>query len=100
MVYVRSKQVKGHTYYYLVRSVREGDKVRQEMVQYLGSKKPTYWEVMKLKKDCDKKNTAKEKAKKEVSERMEKETQERIKKETQESMKKEAGEKISATKNS
>lgn len=40
MTYVRSKNIKGHTYYYEVRSVREGDKVRQEYVRYLGKTAP------------------------------------------------------------
>ncbi|MCK4491859.1 MAG: hypothetical protein KAU03_04495 [Candidatus Altiarchaeales archaeon] len=49
MVYVRSKKIGGGTYYYLVRSVREGDRVRQVIVQYLGSKEPGKEEVSKLK---------------------------------------------------
>ena len=36
MAFVRSKEIKGHTYYYLVESVREGDKVRQKHIRYLG----------------------------------------------------------------
>lgn len=36
MAFVRTKSVNGHEYRYLVRSVREGDKVRQETVAYLG----------------------------------------------------------------
>jgi hypothetical protein len=35
-VYVRSKVVKGHTYYYLVRGERHGAKVMQKVVRYLG----------------------------------------------------------------
>ncbi len=35
-MYVRSKNIKGHTYYYLVHGVREGGKVKQRVVLYLG----------------------------------------------------------------
>lgn len=48
MVYLKATKVKGHIYYYLVRSVRKGDKVRQVIVQYFGSKKPGDEEVKKL----------------------------------------------------
>lgn len=40
MVFIRKKKVKGKGYYYLVRSVRTGDKVRK-IERYLGKKKPT-----------------------------------------------------------
>jgi hypothetical protein len=36
MTYVRSKTVKGHTYYYLVEGVREGNKTYQKVIAYLG----------------------------------------------------------------
>lgn len=36
MAYIRSKKVGGHTYYYLVKSVRNGDKVRQVHKRYIG----------------------------------------------------------------
>ena len=35
-MYVRSKIIKGHTYYYLVRGERHGAKVLQKVVRYLG----------------------------------------------------------------
>ena len=35
-MYVRHKVIKGHTYYYLVRGERQGGKVRQKVVRYLG----------------------------------------------------------------
>ena len=38
MSFVRKKTIKGNTYFYLVRSVRQGDLVRQKVVKYLGSK--------------------------------------------------------------
>ena len=36
ILYIRSKLIRGHTYYYLVRGERHGKKVRQKVVQYLG----------------------------------------------------------------
>ena len=50
MVYVRSKRVKGNVYYYLVKSVREGDRVRQVTLDYLGAKRPDTSELIRLKK--------------------------------------------------
>jgi hypothetical protein len=35
-MYVRHKVIKGHTYYYLVRGERQGGKVKQKVVRYLG----------------------------------------------------------------
>jgi len=50
MTYVRSKNIKGRIYYYLVKSVRDGDKVRQINLAYLGAEKPTEEEIRKIKK--------------------------------------------------
>ena len=36
MSFVRAKNIKGHTYYYLVENKREGKRVRQRVVKYLG----------------------------------------------------------------
>lgn len=36
MAFVRKKKVKGHDYFYLVRSIREGGSVRQKVIKYLG----------------------------------------------------------------
>ena len=36
MVYIRTKTVKGHKYQYLVESKREGSKVRQKHIKYIG----------------------------------------------------------------
>ena len=42
MTYIRSKMINGHgPYYYEVESVREGDKVHQKYVKYLGTTGPT-----------------------------------------------------------
>src|SRR4029453_13085082 len=35
-MYVRRKRIKGHTYYYLVKSERRGKKVVQKFIRYLG----------------------------------------------------------------
>jgi len=38
--FIRKKEIHGRPYWYLVRSVREGKKVRQKVIKYLGSRKP------------------------------------------------------------
>ena len=38
--FIRVKYIAGRPYYYLVRSVREGGKVKQKVVKYLGTRKP------------------------------------------------------------
>ena len=48
MTYVRTKTIKGQTYYYLVESHREGDKVRQRVIKYLGKEKPSPEELERL----------------------------------------------------
>ena len=40
MSYVRSKTVHGNEYLYLVESVREGPRVRQRVLRYLGKRTP------------------------------------------------------------
>jgi len=50
MSYVRSKNINGRIYYYLVKSVRDGNKVRQINLAYLGAEKPTEEEIRKIKK--------------------------------------------------
>jgi hypothetical protein len=35
-LYIRTKTIKGHRYYYLVRGFREGERVRQVVIRYLG----------------------------------------------------------------
>ncbi|RLI93336.1 MAG: 2-C-methyl-D-erythritol 4-phosphate cytidylyltransferase [Candidatus Altiarchaeales archaeon] len=50
MAYVRSKKINGRVYYYLVKSVRDGNKVRQINLAYLGAEKPTEEEIRKIKK--------------------------------------------------
>ena len=50
MSYIRKKIVKGKEYWYLCKSVREGSKVRQEIIKYIGTQKPSPQEVENLKK--------------------------------------------------
>jgi len=50
MVYVREKKVKGRTYYYLVKSVRNGPRVNQVNLEYLGSVKPSVKDVREMRK--------------------------------------------------
>lgn len=49
MAYVRSKRIKGHTYYYLVEGYRDGTKVKQRVLEYLGSAAPTAKQIAKAK---------------------------------------------------
>jgi len=46
MAYIRVQKRGNRRYYYLVKSEREGNKVRQKVLQYLGTSKP-------LKEDLD-----------------------------------------------
>lgn len=39
-MFIRSKTVKGKTYYYLVENYRDGKKHRQRVVRYLGRRRP------------------------------------------------------------
>jgi hypothetical protein len=54
VAYIRTKKIKGNIYFYLVKSVREGKKVRQIVLAYLGAEKPNGEEVRKLKKKHEK----------------------------------------------
>lgn len=38
MSFVREKEINGKKYLYLVKSIRNGDKVRQKVLRYLGPK--------------------------------------------------------------
>jgi len=47
-MFIREKTIKGKTYYYLVKSVRERSRVRQKTIRYIGSQKPSEDEVGRL----------------------------------------------------
>lgn len=38
MSFIREKEINGRKYLYLVKNTREGDKVRQKVLKYLGPK--------------------------------------------------------------
>ena len=40
MAFIRAKVSRGNTYYYLVENHREGKKVRQKVLKYLGTTPP------------------------------------------------------------
>ena len=42
---MRTKRINGRTYYYLVESRREGKRVRQKVLKYLGAEPPTREEI-------------------------------------------------------
>ena len=48
MPFVRTKKIYGQTYYYLVQNVREGSKVRQKVLKYLGKDKPSSEELERI----------------------------------------------------
>ena len=50
-MYVRAKKTNGRTYYYLVEGRREGGKVRQKVVKYLGTEKPSPEELERIKRE-------------------------------------------------
>jgi hypothetical protein len=37
MVYLRTKEIKGKKYYYLVKGIRENGKVKQKVIYYIGT---------------------------------------------------------------
>ncbi len=39
-MFIRAKTIKGKNYYYLVENKREGEKVKQKVIRYLGTTKP------------------------------------------------------------
>ena len=53
MAYVRSKIIKGHKYYYLAEGYREGGKVRQRVLAYLGAAEPSAGKLSRLKKQFE-----------------------------------------------
>lgn len=48
-MFVRKKHIKGRTYYYLVKSVREKNRVRQVFIEYFGSTPPQESKPTKIK---------------------------------------------------
>jgi hypothetical protein len=53
MSYVRAKRRGNRTYYYLVESKREGRRVRQQIIRYLGTKPPTKEQLENILKEVN-----------------------------------------------
>jgi hypothetical protein len=51
MAFVRTKRIKNRTYYYLVESRREGKKVRQKVIKYLGAEMPTKEQIEAIRRE-------------------------------------------------
>ena len=49
-MFVRRKIISNHSYYYLVKSFRENNKVKQKVLEYLGTTLPNHGTIKKLKK--------------------------------------------------
>ena len=49
-MFVRKKTIKGRQYYYLVRSIRDGNCVRQEYLEYIGPNLPSKKQLESIKK--------------------------------------------------
>jgi len=41
-MFIRSNRRKNKVYYYIVKSIRKGDKIRQKVILYLGSAEKVY----------------------------------------------------------
>jgi hypothetical protein len=50
MAYLKKQQRGERSYYYLVKSERDGNKVRQKVLRYLGTSKPSEDELKNIKK--------------------------------------------------
>jgi len=50
-MFIRAKKIDGRTYYYLVEGRREGGKVRQKILKYLGVKQPSREELERIIKE-------------------------------------------------
>ena len=51
MAFVRTKRKGNRIYYYLVESKREGKKVRQKVIKYLGTEPPTKEQIEAVRRD-------------------------------------------------
>jgi len=51
MPYVRVKKRRQRMYYYLVESKREGNKVRQKVIKYLGAEMPTKEQIEAIRRE-------------------------------------------------
>ena len=51
MAFIRSKRKGNRVYYYLVENRREGKKVRQKVIKYLGTEPPTKEQALSMRKE-------------------------------------------------
>jgi len=51
MAFVRVKQQGDRSYYYLVENKREGKKVRQRVIRYLGTEAPTKEQIESMRRE-------------------------------------------------
>jgi len=51
VAFVRTKRKGNRIYYYLVESKREGNKVRQKVIKYLGTELPTKEQIEALRRE-------------------------------------------------
>lgn len=63
MAFIRTKEIKGRLYYYLVKSFREDGKVKQKVIKYLGTTPMTELEKSMICKKAEKKIVKEEKDK-------------------------------------
>jgi 5-methylcytosine-specific restriction endonuclease McrA len=68
-MFIRKKKVKGIYYYYECESYREGGKIKQRVIRYLGKNKYHPLHPRKFTKDCDTKMEVVEKRKKYINQR-------------------------------
>ncbi len=53
MSFIRTKNIAGNEYFYLVENKREGDKVKQTVLKYLGTTKPEKKEIEQILKEIE-----------------------------------------------
>jgi len=51
VAFIRTKRIKNRTYYYLVESRREGKRVRQKVIKYLGTEMPAKEEIEAMRRE-------------------------------------------------
>ena len=51
MAFIRTKRQGSRVYYYLVESKRDGNKVRQKVIKYLGTEPPTKEQIETMKRE-------------------------------------------------
>lgn len=51
MAFIRTKRKGNRIYYYLVESKREGKKVRQKVIKYLGTEPPTKEQIEVMRRE-------------------------------------------------